>query len=340
MQPRLALLWASLLLAAPLAYAHDPAGTPKNYCEDPSEWGVHDYAPPSTGRLIFLGQDGNIAGDCDGDGIVADFDGHLEFAFGGGWLTAADVDPACNVETAHHPVFGPISVTDVVLGNTVVFRVASDTVNLVPPTDPAAPDCGDFVADNVTNCVGSCTVTFPPGLDGTYPIFVGFVHQDAPGEAAVGTGGHIISGDGGTGAATTAPKGHVTIHKFPWGTFLYSITGSWTCRDIHTGVVVGVNSPLSEPNPGVRCTNSNALPVCTSVAAGGYHSTPTTTGSLTITSACTNLDVSQSMSFPLANPGVSSIATGLGTPDWTCTTQETGLDINADYWVFCNVNTP
>ena len=77
------------LLAAPLAIAHEPAGTPKNYCEPPSEWNTHDWNsdPPST-RFSTKGigtesgsttshssgdpkyqwpyMDGNLGGDCSG----------------------------------------------------------------------------------------------------------------------------------------------------------------------------------------------------------------------------------------------------------------------------------
>jgi hypothetical protein len=186
MQARLVLFWSALLLAAPMAFAHDPPGTPRNYCEDPGEWGVHDYGPPATGRLILLGSDSNVAGDCNGDGIPADFDGHLEYAFGGGWLTVNTV-PDCNAEVGHHPAT-LITVDDVVLGETVAFRVAADTVNLVPPTDPNEPDCGDFQTDVSMMCAGSCTPGFPPSIDGTYVVFVGDV-----GNGSVGTLGHIIT---------------------------------------------------------------------------------------------------------------------------------------------------
>jgi hypothetical protein len=77
-----------LLAMVPLAYAHDPMGTPKNYCEPQFEWSIHDWNsdPPST-RFSTKGlgaasstsshpggdpkyqwpyMDGNHAGDCDG----------------------------------------------------------------------------------------------------------------------------------------------------------------------------------------------------------------------------------------------------------------------------------
>ena len=44
-------LCAMTLMLAPLALAHDPAGTPKTYCEPPWDWRIHDYNmdPPETG---------------------------------------------------------------------------------------------------------------------------------------------------------------------------------------------------------------------------------------------------------------------------------------------------
>ena len=122
MNAKLILLCAIAVAAAPLAFAHSPAGTPKNYCEDQSsgEWQVHDYGPVASGRLIYGNEDGNLGGDCEPGftvtpsavpcpdnqwsfGVdeepvpatyvcvnppVADWDGHNEFAFGGAWLLA------------------------------------------------------------------------------------------------------------------------------------------------------------------------------------------------------------------------------------------------------------
>jgi hypothetical protein len=233
MNRNLILLVAMAFAAAPFAVAHEPTGTPKNYCEDPAEWNVHDYAPPADGHLIFLGQDGNIVEDCDESGSnvsvfycidplltpeacaacpdpddppeiceivlpAADFDGHIEFAFGGAWLSVTTV-PECNSEVGHHPQFGPITVEDAVFGATVAFWVASDFNNSIPPTDPNEPNCGDFESDNGSECIGSCTVTFPAGLDGTYQVYVGGgVSVDTGGETpeadvSVGTYGHIRS---------------------------------------------------------------------------------------------------------------------------------------------------
>jgi hypothetical protein len=192
------LLLAALLAIAPMGVAHDPVGTPKNYCEDPSEWDVHDYAPVSVRVFNFLGWDGNVVGDCDGDGLGYDFDGHYEWASGGAMLLAESGDgvtggaSACYVTTADHPVFGPFTVTDAVLGSGVSFLVGADTVNLVPPT--SGPDCGDGILDATSTCIGTCTVTFTPGLDGAYFVNVGSL-------AFPGTAGHVCtSGCGGGGS--------------------------------------------------------------------------------------------------------------------------------------------
>ena len=185
---------AAALLAAPLALGHTPAGTTKNYCEDPLEWNTHDYSYLSTGLVVFTLQDGNLAGDCDGDTVPTDFDAHLEWAIGGAWLMVESGDGVtsgsvvCYGAVGDHPTFGPISVTDIVLGPTVPFSIQADTVNLVPPTDPAEPNCGDFTTDDGADCVGSCLVTFPSGLDGAYIVYVGDALDGTP-----GTGGHIQS---------------------------------------------------------------------------------------------------------------------------------------------------
>jgi hypothetical protein len=194
---------ASLALALatlPLALAHSPAGTPKNFCESTWDWGEHDYGPPATGYYVRRGideywrpvgpsgapgpslgvasGDGNLVGDCDGDGVPGDYDLHGDWAIGGAVLQVATT--ACSSEWGHHSMFGPISVSDVVLGYTVPFFVGVDTVGLLPGS------CGDHVVDFGVSCIGTCTVTFPPGLDGTYVVFVGDVAFGVP-----GTYGHV-----------------------------------------------------------------------------------------------------------------------------------------------------
>ena len=173
----------AVLAATPLAYAHldGTMGYPKLYCEA-FDWHMHDYGPPATGAALSDFTDGNLE-DCDGDGVPGDYDRHSEYARGGAWLL---VDPgdmtygslACFGEEGHHPYYGPITVIDAVLGP-VEFRVASDWFSLVP-TPPGEPECGDLQSDEGALCVGTCSVTFGPGLDGSYAVFVagtiGHVH--------------------------------------------------------------------------------------------------------------------------------------------------------------------
>jgi hypothetical protein len=243
---------AAALMAAPMAFAHDPAGTLKNYCEDPSEWGV---APPASGNLIFLGQDGNLAGDCDGDGIVADYDGHIEFAFGGGWLSAGDDVPECNPEAAHHPRFGPFTVVDAVNGaGTQAFAVASDFITLVPPP-PGEPDCGDFESDEVTECVGTCTVTFPEGLDGTYQVYVGAFDT-----GAVGTVGHIETAVGPVGCTDTSK----TFFLLPGGT-----SGPFTKKTGCSAVQITVTQG-SVDVPGTGCMNLGVGTTTCAITGASY----------------------------------------------------------------------
>jgi hypothetical protein len=201
---------ATALLMAPIALAHDPPGTPKNYCEPAGEWNTHDYGPPASGVLLHGWVDGKPT--CNGGPLCTHIDpfdplsselsfcpegdGHHEFAFGGAWLlvTSGDGQPDpfngagtkyCFGEEAHHPMFGPFSVSDLVLGAGATFTVASDSIALagdllgLPPYPPSA-DCGDYLADHYTDCLGTCSVVFGPGLDGAYHVFV------------QGTQGHVI----------------------------------------------------------------------------------------------------------------------------------------------------
>jgi hypothetical protein len=205
----------AVLLATPMVTAHDPAGTPKNYCEPQAEWLVHDYGAPASGGLVLGNEDGNLAGDCDpgftppqpyvdvdpADPLAsdagytgfnppaADWDGHGEYALGGAWLLVEtgngepSADPAVGAGTAwcfgaegHHPSFGPFGVEDVILGSGVSFSVASDTQDLTGTGE----GCGDFENDESADGVGYLdSVTFPPGLDGAYVVHV------------QGTAGHV-----------------------------------------------------------------------------------------------------------------------------------------------------
>ena len=193
---------------APLAFAHDPMGTPKLYCETTDEWAIHDYGAPASGNLIQGYEDGNLA-DCDGvftfEPIVdtqdpfnsgwsfnpplADFDGHAEYSRGGAWvlvetgLGEASADPTvgagtlyCYGDPGHHPKYGPFIVEDRFLETGVSFSVYADTEDLLGDGE----GCGDFESDFGTDCLDNCKVTFPPGLDGSYQVYV------------QGTMGHVI----------------------------------------------------------------------------------------------------------------------------------------------------
>jgi hypothetical protein len=169
----------SLALLLPLALAHTPTGTPKPYAEPVPEWTVHEYGPPASGASIGPRIDGWALGD-----------GHKEFAVGGAYILvfsgggAPSVDANesagsvfCHGEAGHHPAFGPVSVFADFLGAGVTFTVAADNVDL----GGSGRGCGDGVSDNATDCIGTCTVTFPPGLDGAYRIYIQGVE-----------GGHVI----------------------------------------------------------------------------------------------------------------------------------------------------
>lgn len=179
---------AALLMTAPLSWAHTDgglAGPPKTYCEDPSEWDVHDYGP-TTGFMLPPQWDGNLQ-DCDGDTVPVDYDGHSEWVSGGAWLLAEDGDGvtggslACWGAVADHVAFPWVRVVDTGFGSAASFRVFTDTRSSIPPTDPSAPVCGDFEEDQSVDCVGSCVPTFPPGLDGAYYV------------VAQGTFGHVTA---------------------------------------------------------------------------------------------------------------------------------------------------
>ena len=200
---------AAALMAAPLAFAHDPAGTPKNYCEPQSEWNVHDYGAPASGVLLQGYEDGNLGGDCDNSGWgvpsvslvecpnvvvgvsgvvyvcwdlgAADYDGHAEYARGGAWLLACnsgcgDYVPGdgalvCFGDAAHHGSF--VEVDDAALGAGAKFYVAADHNDTAAQAAGLPEDpCGDFESDAGQECVGSCLVAFGPGKDGSYQVYV------------------------------------------------------------------------------------------------------------------------------------------------------------------------
>ena len=209
MQNSYLIVLAVALAMAPLALAHEPMGAPKLHCETAAEWAVHDYGPPAPGFLIWTFIDGS-ASDCDGttsvtpvidtqdplnsdiyvDPPVADYDGHSEYARGGAWIL---VDSGLGVPSAspdigagtlycygaegHHPRYGPFVVRDLYFESGVEFSVYSDTVDLLGDGE----GCGDFESDNGADCIDTCKVTFLPGLDGSYQVYV------------LGTQGHVIT---------------------------------------------------------------------------------------------------------------------------------------------------
>ena len=174
---------AAALAAVPLALADPPTSGPKTHCEDPSEWNHHHYGPPADGALLAFFIDGAVP-DCDGDGIAPGTDGHSEYALGGAWFLVDSGDLAtygtiaCFGEPGHHPFYGPFTVVDDATGPAEFF-VGADTTVFPDPT--TGVDCGDFVDDEGVSCVNTCKVTFPPGRDGAYHVYV------------VGTSGTAIS---------------------------------------------------------------------------------------------------------------------------------------------------
>lgn len=167
----LALLLASVL--STFSTAHEPAGFPNVECEDPSEWDTHDYLGVHPLFGVLVRHDGSLE-DCTGTSGLPDTDGHAEFARGGATLSVASGDGinsgsiACLGETAHHPLQGLVRIEDAVFGAQVPFIVASDTVNLGPPT---VPECGDYLAELSISCFGSCIVPFGPGPNGGYDVY-------------------------------------------------------------------------------------------------------------------------------------------------------------------------
>lgn len=196
----------------PLAHAHSPAGTPKSYCESQSDRSEHDYAPVSSGFLLYGNEDGNVGGDCDpGFSVtpgtpcagfddpanpltfyvglcdadlnppVADWDEHNEFAFGGAWLLSengagvASTDPSVGAGTEY--CFGAAAhhanpVTVTV--NDVVLGAGAALTVAADTVDltGTGAGCGDFESDRSTPGTGTVTATFNAGLDGSYQVYV------------------------------------------------------------------------------------------------------------------------------------------------------------------------
>jgi hypothetical protein len=145
-------------------------------------------------------------------------------------------------------------------------------------------------------------------------------------------------------------RGHVTIHRFPattggiagarlWVAPVAQNGAAWACTDVHTGLAVAQGSMLTTPHPGVSCTPpAQYTQLCSRVDAGGYHA-DAGSGTVRITSACTNLSTSATVKVPESWPGYSTTVTGTGATPWSCTVQETlAVPDQTDYWTFCDVN--
>jgi len=167
----------ALALIAPVAIAHTPPG-PKNFCESSNDWSEHDFVA-GNGHLLWGSplQDGNLLGDCNGDTVPGDYDGHLEFAVGGGYLAAANGgvyasgpwlgaswgSVACLGENADHTPATEVSVSATGTGGAVGFSVTSDYARDAVPadTDPqtgAQTICGDHLIE-------PCDPTSPTDVD-------------------------------------------------------------------------------------------------------------------------------------------------------------------------------
>lgn len=218
MNPTLLLVLASFFLCAPAAIAHtdgSPNGAPKTYCELPAEWNVHDYqasgsattrpGTPVEGNVEDCNPDNYPAGSGGysspwwNDGVPGDYDGHAEYAPGGVWLLSSEIGyplsgtTACFGEGAHHPFRPQVYVSDASFPAGVLFKVAVDTINLVGPHPVTGLDCGDGVDDEFTgDCIDVCSVSFNPGFDGAYRVYViqGF---DSNGNARAADRGHVFT---------------------------------------------------------------------------------------------------------------------------------------------------
>lgn len=180
---RTPLLCLALALAATsLSSAHAPMGTPKTHCEAFLEWSVHDVLPPIE-RAGGPSADGNL-GDCDGDGVPKDFDGHADHAVSAALIlvdSGAGVPSPhpstgagtwfCYGAEGHHPAYGPFWS----FYNVALLDVGVDSVDITG----LGQGCGDLQMDHVETFVSGscpCAVTYPPGLDGSYHVILADPH--------------------------------------------------------------------------------------------------------------------------------------------------------------------
>lgn len=191
------LLAFAALASIPFTTAHEPVGAPREECDATAgQLETHEYGP-NNGFTLLLPTDGSLPPCASG----TNWDGHYEFASGGAWLLADEAGATtCFGTIADHSPFPFVQVHDALLGDAVVFSVYADALNNVPPLDPAEPDCGDYESDYGVWCEGSCSIGFPPGLDGSYQVYVS------------GTTGHV--------AATLAPNGGCCVATTWWDAFV------------------------------------------------------------------------------------------------------------------------
>ena len=310
--------WIALALvvgvAAPFAFAHTPAGTPKNYCEDRSEWLVHDYGPVASGVLLYGNEDGNRGGDCnpgfylhgtpcagfddpadpftfyaglcdsDLNPPLADWDQHNEFAFGGAWLLVRSgeglpsADPTVGAGTLY--CFGAeghhADYPTVAVEDLVLGGARLTVASDTVDTTGMGDGCGDFESDESATGYGSVTVTFPAGFDGAYYVYV------------EGTLGHVCT-DGAcesatrtTGLAPTLGSGGTMEFDGSGGQPRVSAAPGWSCQG---PVQVGDGWEIACFPIGPLAGSAVNRVVCTSpyAVAGG---TPVSSGTAQVTASC------------------------------------------------------
>lgn len=142
------------LLAAPLALAHEPAGTPNLDCA--LDQNPHDYT--TSANVVTTGFS-PVTDMC----AMLDSDHDPEWGIGAAYLKAS-----------HHG--STVCVVDVVLGDQAEFVVGADGNGDGLITDVAP--------DNLTPAVTGCiSAGFPPGVDDAWWVFV---HAPA-------VGGHVFA---------------------------------------------------------------------------------------------------------------------------------------------------
>ena len=162
---------------------------------------MHEYAAGGTGLFLAGFHDGAAMPCAWRDLGETPADGHSETSHGGAWILSHSGYRTgsvwCHGEEPHHPWYGPFRVEDAAQPSGVYFLVSADTESRVS-TDPATQiECGDYDHDVAQLCVDVCTVTFPPGLDGAYLVFLGaYQGTKALPEGALhpGTTGHVVVG--------------------------------------------------------------------------------------------------------------------------------------------------